>query len=176
MVGNKELADLMLALGVQANGKYRDEDLRYDRVVIMTDADVDGAHIASLLITFFYRTTPELVRAGKLYLALPPLYRLTHGGKTTYARDDAHKDELLATTFKGKKPEIGRFKGLGEMMPAQLKETTMDPKTRTLARVALPRSEEPVEALVETLMGRKPELRYRFIQENAEFAAADVDL
>jgi len=119
---------------------------------------------------------PELVRAGKLYLALPPLYRLTHSGKTTYARDDAHKDELLETTYKGKKPEIGRFKGLGEMMPAQLKETTMDPKTRTLARVALPRFEEPVEALVETLMGRKPELRYRFIQENAEFAAADVDL
>jgi topoisomerase IV subunit B len=176
MGGNKELADLMLALGVQANGKYRDDDLRYDRVVIMTDADVDGAHIASLLITFFYRTTPELVRNGKLYLALPPLYRLSHSGKTAYARDDDHKDELLATMFKGTKPEIGRFKGLGEMMPAQLKETTMDPRTRTLARVSLPRSEEPVEALVETLMGRKPELRYRFIQENAEFAAADVDL
>jgi topoisomerase-4 subunit B len=174
--GNKELADLMLALGVQGNGRYRDEDLRYERVVIMTDADVDGAHIASLLITFFYRTMPDLVRAGKLYLALPPLYRLSHGGKTAYARDDAHKDELLATVYKGKKPEIGRFKGLGEMMPAQLKETTMDPKTRTLARISLPRSEEPVEALVETLMGRKPELRYRFIQENAEFAAADVDL
>jgi len=174
--GNKELADLMLALGVQGNGRYRDEDLRYERVVIMTDADVDGAHIASLLITFFYRTMPDLVRAGKLYLALPPLYRLSHGGKTAYARDDAHKDELLATVYKGKKPEIGRFKGLGEMMPAQLKETTMDPATRTLARVSLPRSEEPVEALVETLMGRKPELRYRFIQENAEFAADDVDL
>jgi len=173
--GNKELADLMLALGVQGNGRYRDEDLRYE-VVIMTDADVDGAHIASLLITFFYRTMPDLVRAGKLYLALPPLYRLSHGGKTAYARDDAHKDELLATVYKGKKPEIGRFKGLGEMMPAQLKETTMDPATRTLARVSLPRSEEPVEALVETLMGRKPELRYRFIQENAEFAADDVDL
>ena len=174
--GNKELADLMLALGVQGNGRYREEDLRYERVVIMTDADVDGAHIASLLITFFYRTMPDLVRGGKLYLALPPLYRLTHGGKSVYARDDAHKDELLATTFKGKKPEIGRFKGLGEMMPAQLKETTMDPKTRTLARISLPRSEEAVEALVETLMGRKPELRFRFIQENAEFAAADVDL
>ena len=119
---------------------------------------------------------PELIRNGRLYLALPPLYRLTHGGKSAYARDDAHKDELLATTYKGKKPEIGRFKGLGEMMPAQLKETTMDPRTRTLARVSLPRSEEPVEALVETLMGRKPELRFRFIQENAEFAAADVDV
>jgi topoisomerase-4 subunit B len=176
MGGNKELADLMLALGVQGNGRYREEELRYERIIIMTDADVDGAHIASLLITFFYRTMPDLVRAGRLYLALPPLYRLSHGGKNAYARDDAHKDELLATVFKGKKPEIGRFKGLGEMMPAQLKETTMDPKTRTLARVSLPRSEEPVEALVETLMGRRPELRFRFIQENAEFATSDVDL
>jgi topoisomerase-4 subunit B len=174
--GNKELADLMLALGVQGAGRFREEDLRYERIIIMTDADVDGAHIASLLITFFYRTMPDLVRKGKLYLALPPLYRLSHGGKSAYARDDAHRDELLATTFKGRKPEIGRFKGLGEMMPAQLKETTMDPKTRTLAKIALPRDEEPVEALVETLMGRRPELRFQFIQENAEFAAADVDL
>ena len=142
----------------------------------MTDADVDGAHIASLLITFFYRTMPDMIRAGRLYLALPPLYRLSHGGKTAYARDDAHKDELLATMFKGKKPEIGRFKGLGEMMPAQLKDTTMDPAKRILARVTLPRSEEAVEALVETLMGRKPELRFRFIQENAEFAADDLDV
>ncbi|MDQ2861289.1 MAG: DNA topoisomerase IV subunit B [Pseudomonadota bacterium] len=173
---NKELADLMLALGVAAGARYRDEDLRYERIVIMTDADVDGAHIASLLITFFYRTMPDLVRAGKLYLALPPLYRLNHGGQSAYARDDAHKDELLSTLFKGKKPEIGRFKGLGEMMPAQLKQTTMDPRTRTLARVSLPRAEEPVEALVETLMGRRPELRFRFIQENAEFAAGDVDV
>ncbi|MBS0409684.1 MAG: DNA topoisomerase IV subunit B [Proteobacteria bacterium] len=173
---NKELADLTLALGVQMGPKYRDEDLRYERVVIMTDADVDGAHIASLLITYFYRIMPSLIRDGKLYLALPPLYRLSHGGKTEYARDDAHKDELLATTFKGKKPEIGRFKGLGEMMPAQLKETTMDPKTRTLARVSLPREEGQVSDLVETLMGRKPELRFRFIQENAEFAAEDLDV
>ncbi len=173
---NKELSDLMLALGVQAGSRFKEEDLRYDRIVIMTDADVDGAHIASLLITFFYRTMPEMIRSGKLYLALPPLYRLSHGATTAYARDDAHKDELLATTFKGKKPEIGRFKGLGEMMPAQLKETTMDPKKRTLAKVTLPRDEEAVEALVETLMGRKPELRFRFIQENAEFAAEDLDI
>jgi topoisomerase-4 subunit B len=174
--GNKELSDLMLALGVGGGSRFREEDLRYERIIIMTDADVDGAHIASLLITFFYRTMPDLIRGGRLYLALPPLYRLTHGGKQAYARDDAHKDELMATMFKGKKPEIGRFKGLGEMMPAQLKETTMDPKTRTLARVSLPREEEPVDVLVETLMGRKPELRFRFIQENAEFAAADVDV
>jgi topoisomerase-4 subunit B len=142
----------------------------------MTDADVDGAHIASLLITFFWRTIPDLVRAGRLYLALPPLFRLSHGGKSAYARDEAHKDELLASLFKGRKPEVGRFKGLGEMMPAQLKETTMDPATRTLARVSLPDGEATVNDLVETLMGRKPELRFRFIQDNAEFAAADVDV
>ena len=175
-VANKELADLLLALGVQGGNRFKEEELRYERIIIMTDADVDGAHIASLLITFFYRTMPDMIRAGRLYLALPPLYRLSHGGKTAYARDDAHKDELLATMFKGKKPEIGRFKGLGEMMPAQLKDTTMDPAKRILARVTLPRSEEAVEALVETLMGRKPELRFRFIQENAEFAADDLDV
>ena len=174
--GNQELSDLMLALGVQGGTRFRDEDLRYQRIIIMTDADVDGAHIASLLITFFYRTMPELIRGGKLYLALPPLYRLSHNGKSFYARDDAHREELLATEFKGKKPEISRFKGLGEMMPAQLKETTMDPSKRTLARVTLPRAEEAVEDLVETLMGRKPELRFRFIQENAEFAAEDLDV
>jgi topoisomerase-4 subunit B len=174
--GNKELSDLMLALGVAGGARYRDEDLRYERIIIMTDADVDGAHIASLLITFFWRTMPDLVRSGRLFLALPPLFRLSHGGKTEYARDEAHKDELLATVFKNKKPEIGRFKGLGEMMPAQLKETTMDPATRTLAQVSLPDGEATVNDLVETLMGRKPELRFRFIQDNAEFAAADVDL
>ncbi|WP_312164041.1 DNA topoisomerase IV subunit B [Phenylobacterium sp.] len=176
LVANKELSDLLLALGVQPGKKFKEEDLRYERVVIMTDADVDGAHIASLLITFFYRTMPDLIRAGRLYLALPPLYRMSHGGKTIYARDDAHREELLATEYKGKKPEIGRFKGLGEMMPGQLKETTMDPSTRTMARVTLPRAEETVEDLVEALMGRKPELRFRFIQENAEFAADDLDV
>lgn len=174
--GNKELSDLLLALGAQTGAKFKDEDLRYDRIVIMTDADVDGAHIASLLITFFYRTMPDLIRGGRLYLALPPLYRLSHGGKAVYARDNEHRDQLLATEFKGKKPEISRFKGLGEMMPAQLKETTMDPKSRTLARVTLPRAEEVVEDLVERLMGRKPEARFQFIQENAEFAVADLDI
>jgi topoisomerase-4 subunit B len=174
--GNKELSDLMLALGVAGGARYREDDLRYERIVIMTDADVDGAHIASLLITFFWRTVPDLVRSGRLYLALPPLFRLSHGGKTQYARDEAHKAELLDTVFKGKKPDIGRFKGLGEMMPAQLKETTMDPATRTLARVSLPDGEDSVNELVETLMGRRPELRFKFIQENAEFAAADVDV
>jgi len=173
---NKELGDLMLALGAGGGAKFREEDLRYDRVIIMTDADVDGAHIASLLITFFYRTMPGLIRAGRLYLALPPLYRMSHGAQVVYARDDAHRLELLDTAFKTKKPDVSRFKGLGEMMPAQLKETTMDPATRTLARVTLPRAEETVEELVETLMGRKAEHRFRFIQDNAEFAQADVDV
>ena len=173
---NQELSDLMLALGAQGGAKFREEDLRYERIVIMTDADVDGAHIASLLITFFYRTMPDMIRGGRLYLALPPLFRLSHGKETAYARDDAHKDELLATQFKGRKPELGRFKGLGEMMPAQLRDTTMAPATRTLARVSLPRTEDSVDDLVERLMGRKPEERFKFIQEHAAFAAEDLDV
>ena len=124
LAANQQLSDLMQALGCGAGNSYRDDDLRYEKVVIMTDADVDGAHIASLLITFFYRQMPKLIENGHLFLAVPPLYRMTYGGKTAYARDDAHKDELLRTDFKGKSNvEIGRFKGLGEMMPAQLKET-----------------------------------------------------
>ncbi|MFC0632782.1 DNA topoisomerase IV subunit B [Brevundimonas balnearis] len=173
---NQELSDLALALGVQPGSRFRIEDLRYERIVIMTDADVDGAHIAALLITFFYRSMPEAIRQGRVFLALPPLYRIQAGALSEYARDDAHRDELLATTFKGKKVEIGRFKGLGEMMAAQLKETTMDPKKRTLARVTLPASEEEIEDLVERLMGRKAEARYQFIQENARFATADLDV
>ncbi|HEV7692943.1 MAG TPA: DNA topoisomerase IV subunit B [Hyphomonadaceae bacterium] len=167
--GNKELSDLATALGTSLGHRFRVEDLRYERIVIMTDADVDGAHIASLLITFFYRQTPGLIDAGRLYLAMPPLYRIAHGTKSVYARDDKHKDELLKTEFKGKTPEIGRFKGLGEMMPAQLKDTTMNPATRTMARVTLPKSGKTVEELVETLMGKRPELRFKFIQDNAKF-------
>src|SRR5713226_3775842 len=174
---NQQLADLMQALGCGTGAHYRDEDLRDDKVIVMTDADVDGAHIASLLITFFYRQTPKLIENGHLYLAVPPLYRLSHGGKNFYARDDKHKAELLRREFHANaKVEIGRFKGLGEMMPSQLKETTMDPKTRTMARISLPRAEETVADLVEALMGKKPELRFRFIQENAEFAAEDLDV
>ena len=167
--GNKELSDLATALGTGLAHRFRVEDLRYERIVIMTDADVDGAHIAALLITFFYRQTPGLIDSGRLYLAMPPLYRISQGTKSMYARDDAHKDELLKTEFKGKNPEIGRFKGLGEMMPAQLKETTMNPATRTMARVQLPKSPKAIEELVETLMGKKPELRFKFIQDNAKF-------
>jgi topoisomerase-4 subunit B len=168
---NVELSDLALALGVQPGSRFKLGDLRYERVIIMTDADVDGAHIASLLITFFFRQMPQLVTEGHLYLALPPLYRLTAGGKTLYARDEAHRNELLATAFKGRKVDIGRFKGLGEMMPAQLKETAMDPATRKLARVTLPgpTGAAVAEDLVETLMGRKAELRFAYITQNARF-------
>ena len=177
LTGNAELSDLALALGVAPGARFRIEDLRYERIVIMTDADVDGAHIAALLITFFWRAMPELVKQGRLFLALPPLYRITHGGRTIYARDDAHKDELLKTAFRANaKPEIGRFKGLGEMMPAQLKVTTMNPATRTLARVVIPDGElAQMNDLVETLMGRKPELRFRWLQDNAR-TAAELDL
>ncbi|MBV5265989.1 DNA topoisomerase IV subunit B [Pinisolibacter aquiterrae] len=168
---NQQLADLVQALGCGMRTQYRDEDLRYDKIIVMTDADVDGAHIASLLVTFFWREMPNLIRHGHLFLAVPPLYRLTHGAKTVYARDEAHRDELMRTIFKNKKPELGRFKGLGEMMPNQLKETTMNPKTRTLLRVdILDADETPTMDSVERLMGNKPEARFSFIQERAAFA------
>ena len=175
LASNQLIGDLIQALGCGTRSKYREEDLRYDRVIIMTDADVDGAHIASLLITFFYQEMPELVRGGHLYMAVPPLYSIRQGGKVAYARDDAHKEELLKTEFTGRgKIEIGRFKGLGEMMASQLKETTMDPKKRTLLRVEVNESEDDTKSAVDALMGTKPELRFRFIQERAEFAAADA--
>ncbi|HML07019.1 MAG TPA: DNA topoisomerase IV subunit B [Xanthobacteraceae bacterium] len=169
---NQQLADLVQALGCGTGAHYRDEDLRYGRVVIMTDADVDGAHIASLLITFFYRQMPRLIDNGHLYLAVPPLYRLAHGGKVFYARDDAHRDELLRKEFHGNaKVEVSRFKGLGEMKAPQLKETTMDPGRRTLLRVVLLADDrEDTADSVERLMGSKAEARFAFIQERAEFA------
>ena len=178
LAANQQLSDLLQALGCGSGSHYRDDDLRYERVIIMTDADVDGAHIASLLITFFWRQMPKLIDNGHLFLAVPPLYRLSHGGKTAYARNDGHKDELLKTTFKGKSNvEIGRFKGLGEMMPSQLKETTMDPTRRTLLKVVIPDQGRPAaDESVEQLMGNKPEARFAFIQERAAFATELVDL
>lgn len=174
---NQIISDLILALGCGTRSKYREEDLRYDRIIIMTDADVDGAHIASLLITFFYQEMPNLIRQGHLFLAVPPLYRISQGGNVAYARNDEHKDQLLKTTFTGRgKIEIGRFKGLGEMRSDQLKETTMDPKHRTLLRVDINNEEsESTKDVVDELMGTKPEARFRFIQENAAFAH-DLDI
>jgi topoisomerase IV subunit B len=174
LAGNQQLSDLVQALGCGTGAHYKDQDLRYEKIIIMTDADVDGAHIASLLITFFFRQMPKLIEAGHLYLAVPPLYRLTQGTKQVYARDDAHRDQLVATTLAGKaKIEINRFKGLGEMLPAQLKETTMDPKRRSLLRVVvLAEDREGTADSVERLMGNKPEARFAFIQERAAFASA----
>jgi len=174
---NNEISDLCTALGVGLGKKFELDDLRYERVVIMTDADVDGAHIAALLITFFYRYTPGLIDAGRLYMAMPPLYKMTQKNKTVYAIDDAHREEIMQTIFKGPaKVEIGRFKGLGEMNPAQLKSTTMDPKTRQLARITIDREEiMTTESLVETLMGKRADLRFEFIQEHAQFVE-EVDV
>lgn len=172
---NQELNDLALALGCGVRERYSDEALRYERIIIMTDADVDGAHIAALLMTFFYREMPMLIENGHLFLAQPPLFRLAQGAKTAYAMDDAHRDALLAGEFSGRgKVEISRFKGLGEMPAAQLKETTMNPKGRTLLQVEIPDEQGvPTARRVEELMGKKPELRLRFIQENASFVRDD---
>ena len=173
---NQQLSDLVQALGSGTGVHYREQDLRYEKVIIMTDADVDGAHIASLLITFFYRQMPKLIDDGHLYLAVPPLYRLSHGGKVFYARDERHRQELIKKEFNANaKVEISRFKGLGEMMSAQLKETTMDPRKRTLLRVVVVEDDrKKTDSSVERLMGNRPEARFAFIQERAEFADEEM--
>ena len=167
---NSEIADLALALGCGTRKDCNADNLRYDRIIIMTDADVDGAHIATLLMTFFFQEMPDIVRRGHLFLAQPPLYRLTAGKESRYARDEADRAELEATVFKGKKVEVARFKGLGEMNPQQLRETTMAPETRSLIRITLPAEYEQragVARLVDELMGRNPEHRFNFIQNRA---------
>jgi len=170
LTANQQIGDLVQALGAGMGASYREEDLRYDKIIIMTDADVDGAHIASLLMTFFYRQMPKAIEQGHLYLAVPPLYRLTQGSKTVYARDEAERDSLLENFGGRGKVEVGRFKGLGEMMAYQLKETTMDPAHRTLLRVTMLEAEAAATAKsVEQLMGNKPEERFNFISANAEF-------
>ena len=174
---NSEVADLIQALGCGTRDRYDGAALRYEKVVIMTDADVDGAHIATLLMTFFFQEMPGLVRDGRLYLAQPPLFRLSAGGTVAYARDEAHRAELMATIFKGKKVEVGRFKGLGEMASSQLKETTMDPAKRTLLRVTMPTDpdgRDDVADLVDRLMGRHPEHRFAFIQASARAVEAEA--
>ncbi|UDL95177.1 DNA topoisomerase IV subunit B [Lichenihabitans sp. PAMC28606] len=178
LAANQQLADLAQALGCGTGAQYRDDELRYDKIIIMTDADVDGAHIASLLITYFYRQMPKLIDTGHLYLAVPPLFRLTQGTKSVYARDDKHKDELIRSKLSGKgKIEISRFKGLGEMPMRDLKETTMDPSKRSLLRVMIAEDQiEGTAGAVERLMGNKPEARFAFIQARAPAAGNLVDI
>jgi topoisomerase-4 subunit B len=172
---NQLIADLILALGCGTGTSFREEDLRYNKVIIMTDADVDGAHIASLLITFFFQEMPRLIDKGHLFLAVPPLYKIKQGTSHIYARDDRHREELLATTFKGKKVDIQRFKGLGEMNAAELKETTMEPRKRRLLRIEIDQEERTeTVAAISDLMGTKPEARFRFISERAEFVSDEV--
>jgi topoisomerase-4 subunit B len=177
ILANQEIADLILAMGCGTRKDCNPDNLRYERIVIMTDADVDGAHIATLLMTFFFQEMPELVRRGHLYLAQPPLYRIVSGGKSIYARDDAHREQLMAKEFKNKKVEVSRFKGLGEMNPQQLKETTMDPEQRSMIRITLPQEYEDraaVKDLVDRLMGTNPAHRFAFIQENAAQVEEDA--
>ena len=186
LASNQELSDLIQALGCGSSKKFDISKLRYERIIIMTDADVDGAHIASLLMTFFYREMPQLVTDGHLYLAVPPLYRLSRRGNIQYAIDDNEREMLMNSEFSGSgKVEISRFKGLGEMPPSQLKDTTMSPSKRTLIRVTLPKAStedkigvdeaKATSQLVEQLMGRKPEKRFNYIQKNARFVD-DIDV
>ncbi|MEM9263547.1 MAG: toprim domain-containing protein, partial [Pseudomonadota bacterium] len=178
IVANQEVSDIALALGVGLGAKFDLEDLRYEKIIIMTDADVDGAHIAALLITFFHREMPALVAAGRLYMAQPPLFRLSAGGKTVYAMDEEAREEKIKSAFRSnQKVDVSRFKGLGEMNPSQLKETTMNPATRQLARVVIAEDRsEDASQLVDRLMGKKAEARFQFIQENAEFAKKELDI
>jgi len=180
LIGNQIMQDISIALGCQVGKKSSLESLRYGKIIIMTDADVDGAHIAALLMTFFFQQMLPLIQKGHLYLAQPPLYRLTHGSTSVYARDDAHKEELLATVFKGKSNvDTSRFKGLGEMPWTHLRDTTMHPKSRKLLRVCLPGEDGEgtvdIAKFVDDLMGRKPEKRFAFITENAKFIK-DLDI
>lgn len=184
IIASDTINDITEALGCGRRDKYKEEALRYERVIIMTDADVDGAHIASLLMSFFFQEMPKLIENGHLYLALPPLYRLSYHGKTVYVSDDEEKEKVLKTVFKNvKNVEVSRFKGLGEMPPAQLKETTMDPNKRTLLRVVIPKKSNEEEEqdfaytydTVMRLMGSKPEYRFKFIQEHAKFVE-DLDI
>ncbi len=169
---NQQIADLVLALGCGLRDSYNENDLRYEKIIIMTDADVDGAHIASLLITFFHEEMPQIISNGKLFIAVPPLYKLSQGGKIFYARDDEHRESVIDKNFnRSNKIEINRFKGLGEMMPSQLKETTMIPGNRTLLRVMIPENKKNItQKTISNLMGNKPELRFEFIREKANLS------
>ncbi len=170
ILANTEIGNLLQALGCQRGKNYNRKDLRYEKIIIMTDADVDGDHISTLLLTFFFIEMPELIKDGRLYLAVPPLYRITTGNQSFYVKDDKEKDKLIKNLKKNSKFEISRFKGLGEMMPAQLKETTMNKETRNLIKVSVPKDKAKYKItskLVNDLMGKESDLRLKFISENA---------
>jgi topoisomerase IV subunit B len=172
LTANQQISDLVQAIGCGMGASYREDDLRYEKIIIMTDADVDGAHIAALLMTFFYRQLPKVIEQGHLYLAVPPLFRLTQGSKTVYARDEIERDHILTTIGGRGKVDVGRFKGLGEMNPTQLKETTMDPAKRLLLRITTAEAAQANTArAVEQLMGNKPEERFNFISSRAQFVS-----
>ena len=174
---NQEIIDLVQAIGCKRGEKFNSKDIRYEKIIIMTDADVDGAHISTLLMAFFYKEFPKLIDEGHLYLSVPPLYRITKGSKILYAVNDKHKDEIIKKEFKGSEVNINRFKGLGEMMPAQLKETTMSPDNRTLLKVQIAsKDKKSTLKSVDALMGKKPELRFKFITENSKKISAEAIL
>ena len=175
---NQEIIDLIQALGCKRGDKYNSKDLRYEKVIVMTDADVDGAHISTLIMSFFYNEYPKLIEDGHLYLAVPPLYKLSKGPKVFYAIDERDKDRLMKDEFKNSQNvDISRFKGLGEMMPSQLKETTMSPENRLLLKVEIEKKDrKKTEKSVDALMGKKPELRFKFIQENSNKVKAETVL
>ena len=164
----------MQAIGCKRGEKFNSKDIRYEKIIIMTDADVDGAHISTLLMAFFYKEFPKLIDEGHLYLSVPPLYRITKGSKILYAVNDKHKDEIIKKEFKNSEVNINRFKGLGEMMPAQLKETTMSQENRTLLKVQIAtKDKKKTHKSVDALMGKKPELRFKFIVENSKKISAE---
>ena len=166
---NQEITDLMQAIGCKRGDKFNSKDIRYEKIIIMTDADVDGAHISTLLMAFFYKEFPKLIDEGHLYLSVPPLYKISKGAKTYYAINDKHKDDIIKKEFKNSDVTINRFKGLGEMMPAQLKETTMSQENRTLLKVQIAsKDKKKTHKSVDSLMGKKPELRFKFITEKSK--------
>jgi DNA gyrase/topoisomerase IV subunit B len=171
-MANAELADLVSAVGTGVAEKFELRGLRYGKIILLMDADADGHHITTLLLAFFFRHMPELIRKGHVYLGQPPLYRIDVGKETFWARDDAHKEEILASLKANAKPDITRFKGLGEMPPATLAATTLDPRKRTLLRVSIESNLDADKTFVE-LLGRDPAQRYRFIMDSAALAVAE---
>ena len=172
VMANTELADLVSAIGTGVGDKFNINGLRYGKIILLMDADADGHHITTLLLAFFFRHMPDLIRKGHVFIAQPPLYRIDVSKETFWARDDAHKEEILASLRANAKPEITRFKGLGEMMPKTLAETTLNPRQRTLLQVQIESNLEADQTFV-TLLGKDPALRYNFIMDSAALAVTE---